>query len=262
MERLDKELVNRKIIENRTKAQELIVKGFVFINGKQALKVSTGVDVVDKIEVKQNDLFKYVSRGGFKLEKALKVFDVSLKNKVVLDIGSSTGGFTDCSLQNGAKKVVAVDVGTDLMHEKLRADTRVELFENTNIALLNHEKFCEADIIVTDVSFVSLNKIFESIVKVHKQFEIVCLIKPQFECGMEIARKYKGIILNQKIHRQVLENTINMFNQNNYYVKGLTFSPIKGGDGNIEYLAYLSPNQPNIGLNVNNLVEQAFNNNF
>lgn len=262
MERLDKELVNRNLAQNRTKAQELISKGFVFINGKQALKVSVVVGVDDKIEVKQNNLFKYVSRGGFKLEKALNVFDIKLENKVVLDIGSSTGGFTDCSLQNGAKKVIAVDVGTNLMHEKLRKDKRVELFENTNISLLSAEKFCEAEIIVTDVSFVSLSKIFESIVKVPKQFEIICLIKPQFECGMEIAKKYKGIILKQKIHRQVLENTIQMFNSNKYFVKGLTFSPIKGGDGNIEYLAHLTTKEPNISHNINNLVEEAFDNKF
>ena len=262
MERLDKELVNRKLAQNRTKAQELIEKGFVFINGKKVLKTSTNVKEEDIIEVKENNLFKYVSRGGFKLEKALNDFNICLKNKVVLDIGSSTGGFTDCALQNGAKKVIAVDVGTDLMHEKLRSDVRVELFENTNIALLSSEKFSEAEIIVTDVSFVSLNKIFESIVKVSKQFEIICLIKPQFECGKEIAKKYKGVILNEKIHRQVLENTILMFNSNNYFVKGLTFSPIKGGDGNIEYLAHLTTNEPNISHNINNLVEESFNNKF
>ena len=262
MERLDKELVNRKLAQNRTKAQELIVKGFVFVNNEQVLKVSFNVREQAFIEVKENNLFKYVSRGGFKLEKALNVFDLNITNKIILDIGSSTGGFTDCSLQNGAKKVIAVDVGTDLMHEKLRKDKRVELYENTNITVLNNDKFCEADIIVTDVSFVSLTKIFETIIKQPKKFEIMCLIKPQFECGKEIAKKYKGIILNEKIHRQILENTIQMFNANNYFVKGLTFSPIKGGDGNIEYLAHLNPNSPNISLNINKIVEDAFNNKF
>ena len=262
MERLDKELVNRKLAQNRTKAQELIVKGFVFVNNKQILKVSFGIGAQDNIEIKENNLFKYVSRGGFKLEKALKVFKIKIKDQVVLDIGSSTGGFTDCALQNGAKKVIAVDVGTDLMHKDLRQNKKVELYENTNIALLDSKKFCEADIIVTDVSFVSLTKIFESIVKVPKLFEIVCLIKPQFECGKEIAKKYRGIILNEKIHRQILVNTIQMFNENNYFVKGLTFSPIKGGDGNIEYLAHLTTNQPNISLEIDKLVESAFGNKF
>ena len=262
MERLDKELVKRNLASNRTKAQELIQKGFVFINGKEVIKTSTIIKEEDTIVVKENNLFKYVSRGGFKLEKAINVFNVNLNNKVVLDIGSSTGGFTDCSLQNGAKKVFAVDVGTDLLHEKLRENTRVKLFENTNIINVSDDVFNEVDIIVTDVSFVSLSKIFERIVKAPKQYEIVCLIKSQFECGKEVAKKYKGIILNEKIHRQVLENTILMFNSNNYFVKGLTFSPIKGGDGNIEYLAYLTPNKPNITLNINSLVEQAFNNRF
>lgn len=262
MARLDKELLNRRLIDSRTRAQELIEKGLVFCNGKKATKASLNITPSDILEIQNNQLFKYVSRGGFKLEKALYVFNINLEEKVVLDIGSSTGGFTDCALQNGAKKVVAIDVGTDLLHERLRRDKRVELYENTNIKDAPSSIFNNVNTIVTDVSFISLEKIFERVSKEENSFEIICLIKPQFECGKEIAKKYKGVILNEKIHVNILKEISSMFNRYNYYLNGLDFSPIKGGDGNIEYLAYLSKTNQNKSIDIEKIVTNAFHNEF
>ncbi len=262
MARLDKELLSRNLVDSRTKAQELIKKGLVLKNGKVLNKVSAQVGEEDILNITENEVFKYVSRGGFKLEKAIKAFDINFKDKVVMDIGSSTGGFTDCALQNGAKKVIAIDVGTNLLHPKLRSDKRVTLFENTNIKDALSEIFQGVDIIVTDVSFISISKIFERINNENNNFEIMCLIKPQFECGKEIAKKYKGVILNAKIHEQILTTTINMFNLHGYYVQGLDFSPIKGGDGNIEYIAYLSKINQNKNIDIQKVVVNAFNNKF
>ena len=178
MNRLDKELVFRNYVETRSKAQELIDSKAVVVNGKCQTKASFMVSCDDKIEIINNDVLKYVSRGGFKLEKALGVFKIDLKDKVVLDIGSSTGGFTDCSLKNGAKKVVAVDVGTDVMHKSLRDNKAVELYENTNIKDLPHDKFLEVDFIVCDVSFVSLETIIEKVASENVLVDMICLIKP------------------------------------------------------------------------------------
>ena len=259
MNRLDKELVIRKLVPSRTKATELISSGFVCVNGEIIKKTSQKVGKTDKIDILFNDLTKYVSRGGLKLEKALKVFNITLKDKVVLDIGSSTGGFTDVSLKNGAKKVIAVDVGTNLLHDSLRDNKKVVLFENTDIRDLKSIYFREADIVVTDVSFISLSKIIEKVAKENKSLDIVCLIKPQFEVGKDIARKYKGIILNSEIHKNLLVSMQEMFNSYGYFVVDLDYSPIKGGDGNIEYIAHLSSIiKNNKHINYDKTVEKAF----
>ena len=260
MNRLDKELVERNLVETRTKAQELIQRGAVLVNGKQQLKPSFTVSGDDEISITACDVLKYVSRGGLKLEKALDVFKIDLKDKIVMDIGSSTGGFTDCSLQNGAKKVIAVDVGTDVMHKSLRNRLDVELFENTNIKDLPYEKFLETDFVVVDVSFVSLEQIVSKVASENILVDMMCLIKPQFECGKQIAKKYGGVIKSKTVHKDVLNNVIKFFNKNNFYLKGLDFSPIKGGDGNVEYISYFSnQTNKNISVDIERLVNSAFN---
>ena len=260
MNRLDKELVIRNLVETRTKAQELIINGTVLVNGKVQIKPSFPVGENDKIEIRENEVLKYVSRGGFKLEKAIKVFNLDLKNKVVMDVGSSTGGFTDCSLQFGAKKVVAVDVGTNVMHHSLRDKKEVELYENTNIKDLSHDKFVGVDLVVVDVSFVSLERIVEKVNGENVKVDMMCLIKPQFECGKDIATKYGGVIKSKTVHKTVLNNVVKFFNKNNFYLQGLDFSPIKGGDGNVEYISHFSnKTDENIRCDIEKIVNMAFN---
>ncbi len=240
MNRLDKELVERKLAPTRTKAQELIKRGNVKVNDTVIDKPSFEVDLADNICVIDNTTLKYVSRAGLKLEKAVNTFNIDLNGKKIMDIGSSTGGFTDCALQNGANSVIAVDVGTNLMHESLRNNPKVELHEQTNIKDLPNNQFESIDYITIDVSFVSLSKIIDKIVISNCKADIIALIKPQFECGKAIADKFKGVILNQKIHYEILTNTIDMFNGFGYTLLNLTHSPITGGDGNIEYISHFT----------------------
>lgn len=259
MNRLDKELVKRNLVESRTKAQELINSGAVFVNGKVQTKASFLVGENDEIKITDTQVLKYVSRGGFKLEKALKVFNISVNEKVILDIGSSTGGFTDCALQSGAKKVIAVDVGTNVMHKSLRENPKVELHENTNIKDLSHDKFLDLDLIVVDVSFVSLECVVEKVNREQIKVDMICLIKPQFECGKQIATKYGGVIKSKTVHKDVLKKVIKFFNKNNFYLQGLDFSPIKGGDGNIEYISHFSNRiDKNLNIETEKVVNLAF----
>lgn len=262
MDRLDKVLVKNNLVESRTKAQQLILSGGVSINGKVQTKVSFSVDENDEIKITETDVLKYVSRGGFKLEKALDVFKFDVKGKVVMDIGSSTGGFTDCALQHGAKKVIAVDVGSDVMHKSLRENSKIELHENTNISSLEHDKFINVDLIVVDVSFVSLERIVEKVSSENINVDMICLIKPQFECGKEIATKYSGVIKSKTVHKDILNKVIKFFNKNNFYLKGLDYSPIKGGDGNIEYISHFTNmNDKKIVIDIEKVVNNAFNHN-
>ena len=186
-------------------------------------------------------------------------FKIDFTDKRVMDIGSSTGGFCDCALQHGAKYIVAIDVGTDLLDRSLRENLKIELHEQTNFRELEHKYFENIDIITCDVSFISLKKIIEKIRCEDVKVDMICLIKPQFECGKEIATKYKGIILNKEIHVKIIEDLIEYFNLSDFYINGLTISPIKGGDGNIEYLAYIS-NKIDINLEIDifRLVNTAF----
>lgn len=257
--RLDKILVERGLVPTRAKAQELIKSGNIKVNGKVISKSSLDILSDDNIQIIDNSTLKYVSRAGLKLEKAINTFNIDLTNKNIMDIGSSTGGFTDCALQNGANKVIAVDVGTDLMHTSLRKHPKVELHEQTNIKDLPNDKFKDIDYITIDVSFVSLSKIIDKIALANCKADIIALIKPQFECGKAIADKFKGIILNQKIHQDILSNTIKMFNSFGYTLKDLTYSPITGGDGNIEYISHfalsgIKPTQ----INIKQIISSAF----
>jgi 23S rRNA (cytidine1920-2'-O)/16S rRNA (cytidine1409-2'-O)-methyltransferase len=259
--RLDKELVEKSLVPSRSKAQELIKEGFILVNGKTINKANYIVKETDIIEIKENDKLKYVSRGGLKLDKAINEFNIDMTNKTIMDIGSSTGGFSDCALQYGASQVVAVDVGTNLMHESLRNHSRIDLHEQTNFKVFDSKYFKDIDIAVCDVSFISLKRIIDKIASENAKIDMVCLIKPQFECGKEIADKYKGIILNKQIHIDIIKDMIDYFNEKGFYVKNLTSSPIKGGDGNIEYLTLISNKiDSNKDINIEDLVYNTFKN--
>ena len=241
-QRLDIYLVEHMGIKSRSKAQELIRSGFVLYNRKKATKTGLFVYEKDDIKILQNDVLKYVSRGGLKLEKAIREFELDLSGKTILDIGSSTGGFTDCALKHGAKKVVAVDVGTDIMDTGLRKDPRVELHENTDIRDfdIDREDYSDISYCVCDASFISLPIALCKLGSSNKEFELVTLIKPQFECGQKIASKYKGVITDKQVHKDVLIRVLLDMKKLGFVLQKLTFSPITGGDGNIEYLALFS----------------------
>ena len=260
MNRLDKEIVTRNLAPTRAKAQELIKNGSIKLNGKIVTKSSVDVLPSDIIELIDATTLKYVSRAGLKLEKAIDVFNIDFKDKNVMDIGSSTGGFTDCALQNGAKHIVAIDVGTNVMHPSLRDNPNITLLEQTNIKDLDNGYFKDIDIIVIDVSFISLSKIFEKIFSSRIKCNIMALIKPQFECGKKIADKFKGVILNPKIHSEIIQNVIGMATDFGYNLINLSPSPIHGGDGNIEYISYFTNQQnPNV-VNIQEIINQAFDN--
>lgn len=249
--------VREKMNISRQKAQELIDNNSVTVNGKIVNKSSFKVDKNDIVEVGDTDkILKYVGRGGYKLERAVKVFDIHIKG-ICVDIGSSTGGFTDCMLQNGAEKVFAVDVGSNQLADKLRSDTRVISMEDTDIRNANIPL---ADFIGCDVSFISLTKIFGSVYNILKDTGSgVFLIKPQFEAGRENIYK-NGIVKNPKVHKRVISNIISNALTNGLYVKELTYSPIQGGDGNIEYLIHINK-VDNVCVNQNTIdqvVDTAF----
>ena len=257
--RLDKELVERNLVPSRSKAQELINDGYVLCNGVVITKNNYIVDDETEIVINSNDKLKYVSRGGLKLEKAINTFKIDFKDLVVMDIGSSTGGFCDCALQHGAKKIIAIDVGTDLLHSSLRNDKRIELYEKTNFKDLDELFFRDIDIITCDVSFISLKHIIKKISEQKIKINIICLIKPQFECGKDIATKYRGVILNKDIHIDIIYNLKKYFSSLGFEMQNLTISPIKGGDGNIEYLTLLSnKGEKREEFDIDEIVSKAF----
>lgn len=237
--RLDVLLVERGLQETRQKAQATIMSGLVFVNNQKVDKVGTPVANDAEIEVRGNAL-KYVSRGGLKLEKAMTSFALSLDSCICGDIGASTGGFTDCMLQNGAKKVYAVDVGYGQLDWKLRNDPRVVCMERTNARYLSHEQIPdELDFASIDVSFISLKLILPAVHNVLKAGgHIACLVKPQFEAGREKVGK-KGVVRDPGVHLEVLENFLIHAKESGFTVLDLTYSPIRGPEGNIEYLGYL-----------------------
>lgn len=237
--RLDQYLCQNGLAQSRERAKALIMAGIVFVNEEKSDKPGNMIDDQAHVEVRGHDI-GYVSRGGLKLEKAMQVFPVSPAGKVCMDIGASTGGFTDCMLQNGAKKVYAVDVGYGQLAWKLRCDERVKNMERTNIRHVTPEMLEEpVEFFSVDVSFISLKHIFPvaSAVTVPKA-QGVCLVKPQFEAGKEKVGK-KGVVREAQTHREVLEQAICYAVENGFSVLGLDHSPIKGPEGNIEFLMYV-----------------------
>lgn len=241
-ERIDVLMYNKGIAESREKAKRLVMAGNVFIDNARVDKPGTKVNVNSVITLKGN-MLKYVGRGGYKLEKALKCFDIDILNITAVDIGASTGGFTDCLLQNGAKKVYSIDVGYGQLDWKLRNNDKVTVLERTNFRYINSSIFKEKiDVVVIDVSFISLKNILPKVKEIsNDDTTIITLIKPQFEAGRDKVGK-KGVVKNKEVHLEVLNNILQYCIQNNMYIDSLTYSPIKGAEGNIEYLALIKNN--------------------
>lgn len=238
-ERLDVLLVKKQLAQSREKAKAIIMSGIVYVDGQKEDKAGAVFEEEVSIEVRGNTL-PFVSRGGLKLDKAFQVFPLDVKDKICLDIGASTGGFTDCMLQNGAQRVYAVDVGHGQLDWKLRNDERVVCMEKTNFRYVTKEQIPEPiDFAATDVSFISLTKILPAAKALLKQDAyMVCLIKPQFEAGREKVGK-KGVVTDPKVHEEVVEKIETFASSIGFLVAGLDFSPIKGPEGNIEYLLYI-----------------------
>ncbi|MBQ7871882.1 MAG: TlyA family RNA methyltransferase [Oscillospiraceae bacterium] len=239
-ERLDVLLTEKGLCDSRSRAQALIMSGEVYVNGQKCDKAGTAVDVEADIEVRGN-VCPYVSRGGLKLEKALRDFGVDPTGYVCSDSGASTGGFTDCLLQKGAKKVFAIDVGYGQLAWSIRTDPRVVCMERTNIRYVTPEQLGEPlDLSVIDVSFISLKIVLPAIKALLKPTgQVLCLIKPQFEAGKEKVGK-KGVVRDPAVHAEVLENFLALAASLDLTVRNLTFSPVKGPEGNIEFLGHLS----------------------
>ena len=239
--RLDVALTELALAESRQKAQALIMAGEVYVNGRKQLKAGAPVAEDDTVEVRGRKALPYVSRGGLKLEKAMELWPIHLSGAVCADIGASTGGFTDCMLQNGAKLVYAVDVGYNQLDWRLRNHPQVVCMERTNARYLTAEHIPEPlDFFSVDVSFISLSLILPALRPLIKdEGQAVCLIKPQFEAGKEKVGK-KGVVRDPATHLEVLERFLVHAGQSDFSVKDITFSPIKGPEGNIEYLGYLT----------------------
>ncbi len=238
-QRLDVLLVERGLADSREKAKAIIMSGNVFVKGVREDKAGSTFDDKVEIEIKGQTL-KYVSRGGLKLEKAIEQYDVSVKDKVCMDVGSSTGGFTDCMLQNGATKVYAIDVGTNQLAWKLRSDERVVSMEKTNIRYVTPDQLDElAQFASIDVAFISLTKVLLPVKGLLvPDGEVVCLIKPQFEAGREQVGK-KGVVRDKNVHVDVIEMVIDYAKSIGFSILRLDYSPIKGPEGNIEYLLHI-----------------------
>lgn len=242
-ERLDVLLVKRNLAESREKAKALIMSGIVYVNGQKEDKAGTTFEETAPIEVRGSTL-KYVSRGGLKLEKAMDRFGVRLDGKICMDVGASTGGFTDCMLQNGAVKVYSVDVGHGQLAWKLRNDERVVCMEKTNIRYVTPEDIDDVlDFASVDVSFISLTKILEPARNLLRDGgQMVCLIKPQFEAGREKVGK-KGVVRDKAVHLEVVERIVSFALEHGFSVLHLSYSPIKGPEGNIEYLVHIQKSE-------------------
>lgn len=252
MQRLDKFLFEKNYFISREKARVAASEGRVFVDGK-AREPAFKVDGSEKIEIKNED--KYVSRGAHKLAGAIKIFEVDLSGKVVLDIGASTGGFSQVALENGAKKVYALDVGKSQLDERLKADERV--VDMSELDFRASQKLDDVDFIVSDLSFVSLKIIIPEILQRYQNLPMILLFKPQFECGREIAKAKKGVVRDRKLHEKLLNDFVRYFEGFRIAVCGLTFSPITGKSGNIEYLFYLN-GEKNFAFDVKKVVSKAF----
>ena len=258
--RLDVLLVERLYADSRTKAQAIIMSGNVYVNGQKADKPGTSFEETVDIEVR-GAVCPYVSRGGLKLEKALRDFGVKPEGYVCSDSGASTGGFTDCLLQQGAKKVFAIDVGYGQLDWKIRSDERVVVMERTNIRHVTPDDLGEPlDLSVIDVSFIGLEIVLPTIKTLLKPTgQVLCLIKPQFEAGKENVGK-KGVVRDPKIHKMVLDNFVALVKSLDFKILGLTFSPVKGPEGNIEFLGHLTLSDvPGIEPDTADVVQQAHN---
>lgn len=267
-ERLDVLLVRQGLAESREKAKAVIMSGCVYVNDQKEDKAGAMFDESKvQLEVRGNTL-RYVSRGGLKLEKAMKQFEISLENKICMDIGASTGGFTDCMLQNGAVKVYSVDVGHGQLAWKLRNDKRVVCMEKTNFRYMVRDDIQDdLDFASVDVSFISLTKILGPAYQLLKpEAQMVCLIKPQFEAGKEKVGK-KGVVREPAVHKEVIENVMDFAVSIGFEIRNLDFSPIRGPEGNIEYLLHIykeeqsmqedmAPHERYAGL-INTTVENA-----
>lgn len=237
--RLDVLLVQRALAESREKAKAIIMTGNVFVDGEREDKAGSTFPEDVSVEIKGTPM-KYVSRGGYKLEKAVETWEISLVDKICMDVGSSTGGFTDCMLKNGAKKVYAIDVGTNQLAWKLRKDERVISLEKTNIRYVTKEIVPEEIAFASiDVAFISLQKVLLPVKNLLEAGgRTVCLIKPQFEAGREKVGK-KGVVRERKVHLEVIHAVMQYASEAGYHILGLSYSPVKGPEGNIEYLLYL-----------------------
>lgn len=265
-ERLDKLLVDLGYFDNKSKASAAIMSGNVKINDEVITKSGFQIDPSKKLEIEVKSM-PYVSRGGFKLEKALKTFEVKIQDRICIDAGASTGGFSDCLLQNCAKKVYAVDVGYGQLAWKIRSDERVKVIERTNIRNCEiNEIYSEnevkeeiADLLVMDLSFISIEKVLLNLKKIlNPDFnEMICLIKPQFEAGKDLIEK-GGVVKDKNVHISVINKVIEYSQSIGYKVLDLTFSSIKGPSGNIEYLIYLATEGEEKDSSVKNVVEDAF----
>lgn len=261
-ERLDMLLVKNGLAESREKAKAIIMSGIVYVEGQKEDKAGTSFDETVRLEVRGSTL-RYVSRGGLKLEKAMAQFGIELSGQVCMDVGASTGGFTDCMLQNGAVKVYAVDVGHGQLAWKLRNDPRVVCMEKTNIRYVTPEHITEKVAFGSiDVSFISLTKVLEPVkALLTGDGRLVCLVKPQFEAGREKVGK-KGVVREKNTHLEVINKVIDFAVEKGFEVLGLEFSPIKGPEGNIEYLLYLKNHRneepfEEIPVNPESVVEEA-----
>lgn len=263
-ERLDKYLTDLGYFETKSKAAAAILAGHVKINDEYITKAGFQINPTKEYEIVVKSM-PFVSRGGFKLKKALDTFPVKIEGRICLDAGASTGGFTDCLLQNGAKFVYAADVGYGQLDWKIRSDERVKTIERTNLKNCAFKEIYSenepiADLLVSDLSFISLTKVLPNLKNLLSPdfHEMILLIKPQFEAGKEKVEK-GGVVRDKKVHQEVIENVINCAKELNYSINDLTFSSIKGPSGNIEYLIWLSSHNENKAtLDIKNIVETAF----
>lgn len=258
--RADLWLVENGYFESREKAKRSIMAGIVYANTERINKASDLILPTATIEIK-GKVMPYVSRGGLKLEKAIKMWNLDFAEKTILDIGASTGGFTDCSLQHGAKHVVAVDVGTNQLAWKLRNDERVSVHEKTNFRYFTTEMLDgnQPQLVVIDVSFISLSLIFEVLERlISEECYVIALIKPQFEAGRDLVGK-KGVIKDPKIHLHVLRKTIAKLEQYQFSLQEIDYSPIVGGEGNIEFISLWKKSSATTTINIEEVVEKAHN---
>ncbi len=264
-ERLDKVLVDLGYFENKSKASAAILAGNVKIGTDVVTKAGFQIDPSKDYDFHVKAM-PFVSRGGFKLKKALETFPVQVENRICFDAGASTGGFTDCLLQNGAKYVYAVDVGYGQLDWKIRSSEQVKTIEKTNLKICSFSDIYQenepvADLLVSDLSFISLEKVIPNLKELlNPEFhEMICLIKPQFEAGKEQVEK-GGVVKNKTIHAEVIQNVIDCVKGLNYTIKGLTYSSIKGPAGNIEYLIWFATSGNEIEVDINYIVNEAHQN--